>query len=280
MIEKYIFLFGLAFVWMVFAVIQDLRTREISNWLNFSLIAIVLAYRALYSLDVGQWDFFLYGLGGVILFVFFGYLFYYSKVFAGGDAKLLFGLGGVLPFESLKDYLFLGGGFILLLFSVGVIYTLFYSCFLVWKRFEEFKKDFSKRFLKLRILFFISLILVLAIFFYVGVVDLGLTGVLGLMILPIIFILYIYVKSVEGVCMIKNVNPKNLTEGDWLEKDVRIGKKWIKKSVHGLSMKEIILLRRKGKKVLIKDGVPFSPAFLIAFLIFIYMFFKGFYVLI
>ena len=65
--------------------------------------------------------------------------------------------------------------------------------------------------------------------------------------------------------MIKNRDPWKLTEGDWLERDVKIGRKVIKKSVHGLSLKEIRILRKAKKKVLIKEGVPFTPAFLFAF---------------
>jgi len=40
-----IFLIVIAIVWMIFAVIQDFRKREVANWWNFSLIAFVLAYR-------------------------------------------------------------------------------------------------------------------------------------------------------------------------------------------------------------------------------------------
>ena len=76
--EQYYFLFVLAFVWLIFAVAQDLRTREIANWLNFSLIAFALAYRAFYSISVKNADFFLFGLGGVLLFVVLGYIFYYT----------------------------------------------------------------------------------------------------------------------------------------------------------------------------------------------------------
>ncbi|MDO8460570.1 MAG: hypothetical protein Q7S74_05650, partial [Nanoarchaeota archaeon] len=67
--------------------------------------------------------------------------------------------------------------------------------------------------------------------------------------------------------MLKLVSPQNLTEGDWLERDVRIGNKTIKKTVHGLSWNEIKLLRKANKKVYIKEGIPFVPAFLIAFII-------------
>ena len=152
----------LAFVWIIFAVFQDTRTREISNWLNFSLIAFVLAYRAFYSIYSRDASFFLFGLGGVLLFVIFGYAFYYGKLFAGGDAKLLMGLGGIFPYQNLSDYVYLGLGFVFLLFFVGAIYTLIYSTVLVSanrKKFiKEFKKIFSK-FKKLLLLDFVLLVI-------------------------------------------------------------------------------------------------------------------------
>jgi len=73
--EEYIFLFVLAVVWIVFAVAQDWRTREVANWLNFSLIGFVLAYRALWSIWSGDWMFFVYGAVGVLGFVGLGYAF-------------------------------------------------------------------------------------------------------------------------------------------------------------------------------------------------------------
>jgi Flp pilus assembly protein protease CpaA len=48
MIEIYV-LFFLAFTWITFAVVQDLKTREIANWLNFSLVIFALGIRFFYS---------------------------------------------------------------------------------------------------------------------------------------------------------------------------------------------------------------------------------------
>ena len=42
MIGIEIFLIILALIWLIFAVISDLKTREVPNWLNFSLIIFAL----------------------------------------------------------------------------------------------------------------------------------------------------------------------------------------------------------------------------------------------
>ncbi|MCH7535750.1 MAG: prepilin peptidase [Bacteroidetes bacterium] len=125
--QEYYFLFGLAFVWAAFATIQDFRKTEIANWLNFSLIAFVLAYRAFYSIFINDFGFFLFGLFGMALFFVLAFAFYYGKIFGGGDAKLLIGLGGILPYQTFFDYLYL---LILILFFLSffpVLYQLFHN---------------------------------------------------------------------------------------------------------------------------------------------------------
>ncbi|MEK6846718.1 MAG: prepilin peptidase [Nanoarchaeota archaeon] len=257
---QYYFLFGLALIWTVFAVVQDLKTREIANWLTFSLISFVLAYRAVYALVFDDFYFFVYGFFGVLIFVALGYLFYYAGVFAGGDAKLLFGLGGIFPYDSFGSYGFYGVGFFILLFSIGILYTLIYSTFLIVKNFNSFKKYFTSE-LKNKMVWLYVCFLIFAILFFIG----DIFRIYSWIILFFPFV-YFYARAVEKSCMIKLTSPDRLTEGDWLVSDVRVGKKFIKKTVHGLGYDDILLLRKYGKKVLIKSGVPFAPVFLITLL--------------
>jgi len=266
--EEYYFLFALAIVWMIFAVVQDFKTREVANWLNFSLIGFALAYRAFYSSFTGEWMFLGFGFLGFLMFFILAHVFYYTKVFAGGDAKLLMGIGVVLPFESFSDLGFIGFGFILALLFVGAIYSLVYSVFLVRNSGKKFGKEFRGNLARYKELFAVSLALAVLLFFLVSLEFLIVLTVL-LLLIPI---LYSYVLALESCCMIKLVSPGKLIEGDWLERDVKVGRHVIKRSVHGLSWKEIEMLKKAKKKVLIKEGVPFTPAFLIAFLIMVYAF--------
>lgn len=266
--NEYFFLIGLGLIWIIFGVVQDLRTREVSNWLNFSLIAFSLAYRAFYAAIYHNIDFFLYGIGGVVLFVGLAYGLYYGRAFAGGDAKLLMGIGGLLPFESLRDYLFLSSAFLLLLFGLGAAYTIVYTLILITKKWSAFSRSCVLELRSNRMvwiysifgwLFFAVFIIYLKIYFFFFYTS--------LLFLAIPF-LYAYVRAVEKVCMVKYVEPSRLTEGDWIVHDVHIGSHTVKKTVHGLSLKDIELLRKAKKKVLIREGVPFVPAFLLAYLSF------------
>ena len=61
MFEVY-FLWALAIIWIIFAVVEDLRTREIANWLNYSLVIFALGFRFFYSLfELGDMNFFYQG---------------------------------------------------------------------------------------------------------------------------------------------------------------------------------------------------------------------------
>jgi prepilin signal peptidase PulO-like enzyme (type II secretory pathway) len=73
--------------------------------------------------------------------------------------------------------------------------------------------------------------------------------------------------------MIKEVLTKNLTEGDWLYKDVRLKKETIKSKWEGLTKEEIRKIRLELKKVKIRQGIPFSPTFLLGFLLFVISYF-------
>jgi len=76
-------------------------------------------------------------------------------------------------------------------------------------------------------------------------------------------------KSVEECCMIKDIPVKNLREGDWIIKDIFIkGKKIYNCKSIGVERKQIdLLLKAKIKKVTIKEGFAFAPAFLLGVII-------------
>ena len=256
--NEYYFLFGLAFIWTIFAVVDDLKKREVPNWINFSLIGFALAYRAFYSFFSNDLMFLISGLAGFGVFFALAYGFYYARVFAGGDAKLMMGFGVILPYSNFIELFYFGVMFIFVLFLFGSIYSMIYSIFIVAKHFNKFSNAF-KNILKKFYLIFTALFSICIITFvfdwYFGILLFVLT-----ILLPL---LYFYV-GILNECVTKLVNAKDLQEGDWLENDVRIGRIVIKKNFQGLSLKDIKLLIKAKKKVTIREGIPFTPAFLIS----------------
>ena len=261
--QEYYFLFALALVFTIAATFQDLKTREVSNWLNFSLIAFALAYRAFYAVINQNLNFFLFGIAGFIIFFALAHLFYYIKAFAGGDAKLLMGYGVILPFSSYASLFTLTIAFILLLFTIGAIYSLVYSIFIVVKNKTKFKKEFSRLTKKQKHISLFSLLLSILLLL---ILSSPTNFILSFLFL--IPMLYTYTLALDK-CMISLVSPSQLTEGDWLVNDIKLKNKIIKKTVHGLSKQDIRLLKKHKKIILIKQGIPFTPAFLISLIIII-----------
>lgn len=262
--EEYYFLFILAFIFTGFATIQDLRKREVANWLNFSFVAFALAYRAFYAVLNEKADFFYFGLFGFVLFYAIAEALYYAGAFGGGDARLLRAFGAVLPFESFSSMVLNSFGFVFLLFFIGAGYTLIWSVFLVSKNSKNFRKEFAAVSRERKPISYASLGIIIVVLLTPMIFSLKAFALLFLILIPL---LYYYLKAVEKSCLVKLVKAKELTVGDWLEMDVRAGRNWIRKSVHGLSIGEIQALRRTGKKVWVKEGIPFVPVFLITLIV-------------
>lgn len=268
-----LFLIVLAIIWIIGAIIQDLKRREVDNLWNFSLIAFTLAYRFSISAFTNNYLFFINGLIGLLVFLILGNIFYYSRLFAGGDAKLLIALGSILPLSydwllNLKIF----GLFILLFLLGGSVYVFIWSLFLVVINWNKFVKEFIKQFKIYKNIFLIGLI-----FFIIGIVASFIKLEFILISIVLLFpVLFIYSKAVEEGCMVKAISPRELTEGDWLYEDVYIKNRKIEKSWHGVSKEELALIRKKyRRKILVKYGVPFTPGFLIGFLGLLYLIRSG-----
>ena len=126
------FLIVLGIMWLLFATINDFRIREIPNWLSFSLVVFALGARFFFGLFNGAgFGLFYQGLLGLLIFFILANLFYYAKLFAAGDAKLMMSLGAVLPFYStLTQNIYSYAYFIVIFLFVGSLYGLIFSLFL------------------------------------------------------------------------------------------------------------------------------------------------------
>ena len=262
------FLFWLFLIGIIVASLQDLKRREVDNWLNlFLLVAgfVFIFYRAIFERDVTI--VFQAGFALVIMFGFMN-LFYYGRVFAGGDAKLLVAMTVFFIGADFNLTLINIGVFLLFLMFSGSIYGLVYSSVLYVKDFRQVNEEMRKG-LSHWHLWILAFGLLLMLF---GFFDL-LFLIFGLLIF-LFPVLYVFAKGLESVSMIRTISGKELREGDWLVDDIRVGKKVVKADWDGLSLDDIKLLKSR-KKVKIKDGLPFVPAFLIAFLA--YVFLKGWF---
>ncbi len=263
---------SICFVGLAIGSYTDLRTREVPDWLNYSLIFSGLGLRLIFSVQHWDYKYILDGILGFGLFFIFALFMFYTGQWGGGDSKMLIGLGALigLPF-TLQSMLL---GFLVNLLFVGSVYGLFW---MVWKIFaynREFRNEFRsiQKGIMVRRSKTYSLVggaAFLIIGFFIVSTALKILLFTLAMLIPSIVYLWIAIKAIEKVCMIKMIDVGKLTEGDWIVDDIKIGKKNIcgPKDL-GISKEQINKLKKSNiKKVKVKEGIPFVPSFFLSFIV-------------
>ena len=250
----------------------DFKYREVPDWVNYSLIFVGVGLHGL--LSVVNWSFWPLISSGVGLGIGIGVAFamYYLGQWGGGDAKMLMGLGAIIGFDF-SDMFFLS--FLVNAFILGAVYGICYGVFLAVKnrkKFGETLRGFQEKTPSIlrRGIVVTAIIAILLLLMFFVLKDLILIYAVALLAILIVFYyLFIFAKSIEKCCMLKYVSPDKLTEGDWIVNDVYVkGKRVCGPKDLGILKKQINVLKRaKVKKILVKDGIPFVPSFLIAFVV-------------
>lgn len=264
---------------LVIGSITDIKTREVPDWLNFSLIPLGLGIRLVYSLVVNDFSFIIEGLAGFMVFFILGLVMFYTGQWGGGDSKMLMGLGALIGIPLNNFYGFMNIpllSFLINVIIVGSLYGIIWSFVKIIKNKKKFKQELKKltksivKTRKIMLVLFILLVF-LVIFipdFFVKVLIISL-----ILVIYVSFYLLIFVKAVERACMLKYVSPLNVTEGEWIAKDIVIDGKRISGpkdlGIERKQLKKLISLYKKGKikRVLIKVGIPFVPSFLVAYIV-------------
>ncbi len=273
----------LAAVVLTYASIEDIKTREVPDWLSFSFIAAGIGLGIVKSaaeLSIAPLLFSLAGLGvGLAI----GVLMFYTGQWGGGDSKILMGLGAMLgiPVLSIEPYLQIQTlplfvSFLSNMLFVSALYGLLFAVYLAAKHFKKVKTTFIEHAKKKRLLLIaiLALEIITAVFaaFYLEGTSRALIQTL-ILLLAFGPILWLFIKSVEESAMKKLVAPNELTEGDWLAEPVKFKNKIIcKQNPTGITLEEIAKIKKiYGKKtiknILIKEGVPFLPSFLITYIV-------------
>ncbi|MBS3164021.1 prepilin peptidase [Candidatus Woesearchaeota archaeon] len=270
---------GVALVGLAVGTYTDIRTREVPDWANFGMILAGLGIRAAYAADALDFSILLSGLLGLGVCFLAASAMYYAGQWGGGDSKLLMGIGSLMGIDlplrfvlgSLPNLLV----FWLLLLFTGALYGMAVSVVLSLKNRDRLLAQLAPmvRQSRLKLAAVVGFSLALAAFGiladpYMRLLSFAVAGIGVLTML-----LWLYVRAVEVSCMIKDTPVGRLVEGDWIAEDVVVdGKRLCGPKDLGIERKQIALLQElaeQGKLVTVrvKEGIPFVPPFLFAFIL-------------
>lgn len=265
----------IVFVILVFiAMLQDLKRKEVDDWLNFVIYFFGFSFIIFYSIIYLEFSYLVNFILISIFLFFIANFFYYGRIFGGGDCKLLIALSAFFVVSSFFDSIINVGIFILLLLLSGSVYGLFYIFYFYIRDFNSINLEISKDF---RVEFFYVIILL----FFLSLLSYFLYSYFWILYFSFLFfiaIILIISTKIERVSMVKTISGKELRLGDWLFEDIVVGKTKIKSDFKGLNEKDLVKLR-KLRKVKIKDGIAFVPAFFLALILYIFRdFIIGFFI--
>lgn len=272
-------LYGIIFLGLFIGSYTDLKTREVPDWLSFSLIFSGLGLRLLFSTITLDKSIFIEGFVGFLIFVVLGYMMYYSGQWGGGDSKLLMGIGALVGLDFhflLKSTLAI---FFINILLAGAAYGMLWIVALAIIYRNRLGAEAIKLFratTTIRNTLFVTtpIFIVFLLLLPSSTATLPLQVLLfALAIAPLfLYTTWLGVKSIENLAFYKDVEPEKLTEGDWIAKDVIVdGRRIVGSKDLGVTALQIKKLRgyyHQGKigKVTVKEGIPFVPSFLIGFI--------------
>lgn len=264
-------LFCIYFVGILIAMFQDFKRREVDVWLNLLILFSGFSYLIFNyeSFQIIQFAFLLLIVAGISV------TFYYSRFFAGGDACLLFAMTPLFVASDFYNSLLSLGIFLIAMIFSGAVYGFLY---LLGISLINYKKIRNSLFVNLN-KFYVKFILIINLIFLV----LGYFNRLFLLVFVfILFFIFIFAlaKVLEKNIFTRQISTRDLREGDVIVGSFSIGKRKFHSDWEGLSLKDMKFLKKFDKKIKIKEGLPFVPAFLIALIIFYFkdylLFFIGF----
>ena len=196
----------IALITLIIATISDIKTKEIPDYLNYSVIALALVLRLIYSLFTSNYSLIIYALITLVIMYALGSLMSYTRQWGGGDTKILIALSvlfstkiQIFEFTRLGNFPYIIT-FIFNLLLAGSVYSIIYMLILAIKNRNKFMKSYKeisieKNMIILKIIVFIlALTIIISSIFFDQII---------LTMLALFIILYFYIfllaKIVEKI---------------------------------------------------------------------------------
>jgi len=266
-----IILLLVAFIGSVLDAYFDLKTTEIPDKIPYAMMVIGIVGNIIKSYLV--WSYWPFSSSMIVglSFLGFGFLMYFLGQWGGGDAKILSGIGFLLP--SLPPQIEVKNLFFPFplslffnVFLVGAVYMILYALVIsminkkIWSVFFKDIKANARMIAIFNSLLIVSLFasgfVLMKYYNFFRVFDMMKLGIMIIIAWFGFFILWKFVKVVENVGFKKKIPISKLKVGD-VPIDYKI---W-----EGITEKELSKIKKSGKKYIwIKEGVRFAPAFPLA----------------
>ncbi|MDP7282372.1 MAG: A24 family peptidase [Candidatus Undinarchaeales archaeon] len=255
----------------------DWKIREVPNWVSYSLVIVMLALRLIDFALTRNLTNLLYALGTGGAFLVLGLVMFYTSQWGGADMKILTAMG--IGFGNLLGPIFptyfapwpFGITFLTNLLIVAAIYSVLYGFVISYenkKVFKDMRKSMKNHEMK-----------IILIVFAISCVGILFDRVFSMIaLLPPLWLLMRYMKSVEKNCLVRERTWKDVVEFDVPVKEVKSGGRVLQdtEDPNGFTLETLAKCRtlaKKGKlpkKIIVKWGIPMIPVFPIAILLSIY----------
>lgn len=276
-------LFYLFFILLIIATYQDIKKREVYEFINYLFLIMVTVYAGIISLQ--NIDFTLLYIAGLALVGFgAGALFYFSGLWGGGDATYLISIPPLLyffqgkilnylpfmPENQLLSALVLTFLYLLGSLTIGGLTAMLVVIYNYLRNIKSVPLENYQR--------YIILSLFLPIIFILLIPQIDTYFALPLLLLNFLLWLSFITKKVENFMFIKDKDINNIVLGDWIVQDIYVENQKIfssenfRKGVDENQLAKLKELRRKNKltNLRVKDGIPFFIGFLVSFIPFLF----------
>ena len=257
--HNYMILHSVILIVLALATMSDFKKREVPNFLSFFLLFSAIGIRIMFFIFNPSLETAIRPLFGLAFALPVAFVLYYLKQWGGADAKLFIALGIALSWSQERFSII---NFSLLLLVAGGVYGIAFLIYLAVKQRKKlnFRNELRKKRKQFVFTIFLTLIIVFLSFKFIHVLPFA--------FLPIAaFFALVFGKKLDRL-FIKQVKPEELVEGDWIadgNKIICMQRTIATKKI----IKKLIALKKKKKLsyIKIKEGIPFIPSFLIAFVL-------------
>jgi Flp pilus assembly protein protease CpaA len=240
---------GVSLLLLFIASVQDIRKREVADYVSYSLIAISLILRLIWYVMERDISIIIYTLPSFAGLFGFSYLMYRLGQWGGGDVKLIAGISIVLSdFSQIFN-------FFVNFTVIGVLYGVIYNLAIGFRRWDKIRDKIKPLWTVVAVTCFI----LAAVLFLVLPRE---TALLSAFVVLLVGSAK-YIEVIDKYAFVQDVPVSKLVEGDWIVEEVG----GVKRRGIGLTKEDIEKLKKKGiKKIKVKEGIPFIPVFFIAML--------------